>query len=57
MVEGVEAFVPDDGTARQAFAEERIPEGARLVVDQRGGHKPSDYGQHRRAGFTVMPAR
>jgi hypothetical protein len=42
VVDRVEAFVPDDGTARQAFAEVCFPDVARLVVDERIGlgHSP-----------------
>jgi hypothetical protein len=54
MVEGVEAFVPDDGTARQAFAEERIPDGARLVIDQRGAHKPLEYARRPAAEHAAL---
>jgi hypothetical protein len=40
VIQRVEPLVFDDGAARQAFAEVRAPNGARLVVDQRARHKP-----------------
>jgi hypothetical protein len=50
VIEGVEAFVLDDGTTGQAFAEVRIPDGARLIEDQRGGHKPHSTPDRQRDG-------
>jgi hypothetical protein len=40
VVDGVEAFVLDKGTARQAFAEVRVTDMTRLVVDERVSHLP-----------------
>jgi hypothetical protein len=40
VVDGVQAFVLDNGTARQAFAVVRVTDVTRLVVDERVSHVP-----------------